>query len=127
GVAISEIDAPLRRDDADPQALVLAGMLRSDAVRDRARQDRPPAEARIARVGVEKAALNRPRLAAPEGGDGASGALVGDRDLRAQLIETKPFGEIGRLRRAAIDEKDRSAGVRSAHDDHVEQDLALRR
>ena len=81
----------------------------------------------VARVGVEKAFGDARGLVAPEGRDGAIGAHVSDRDLGAQLVEAKPLGEIGRLRRRAVDEIGGLLAARRAHDDHVEQDLALRR
>ena len=75
GVPVGEIDAALRRDDADAQALVLVDVLRPDGGRDRARQDRAPAEARIARVGVENAALDRALGSPPQKAATARGAL----------------------------------------------------
>ncbi len=67
------------------------------------------------------------RRRAPERDDAELGALVGDRDLRAQLVEAEAPGEIGRLRGGAVDEEGRARFAWDAHDDHVEQDLALRR
>ena len=101
-------------------------MLRFEGGGGRPRQDRAPAQARIAWVGVENAFVDARSLGVPEGGHGLIGAHVSDRDLGAQLIEAKPLGEIGRLPRRAVDEIRRLLAWR-AHHDHVEQDLALRR
>ena len=69
--------------------------------------------------GEEKAVVDARRRFPPEGGDCAARALVDDRDFGAQLVEAEPLGEIGRLRRRAVDEIGRLlAGC--AHGDHIE-------
>ncbi len=55
------------------------------------------------------------------------GALVGDRDLGAQLVEAEPLGEIGRLGRSAVEEVGRARFGRNARHQHIEQNLALGR
>ena len=93
-----------------------------------ARQDRAPAEAGIARIGVEKAALEACPGSPPQKATTARSALSSAiAILGAQLIEAEPLGEIGRLRRRAIEKIGGAVGVGRAHDDHVEQDLGLRR
>ena len=108
-VAIGEIDAALGRDRVDAQRLVSRQMRRAEGGGLRTRQDRPRAEARIARVGIDDGVLRGVLRLAPERDDAEPGALVGDGDLGAQLVEAEPPGEIGRLDGGAIDEETRAA------------------
>ena len=55
------------------------------------------------------------------------GALVRNRNFRSQLVEAQPLGEIGGLRRRAVEREGRAAVGRQPHDEKIEQYLALRR
>ena len=110
GVAIDEIDPALGRPDGDAEALVLACVLEPERSPDRARQDRAPAQTRIARVGVEKAFVDARGLAPPEGDDGALGALIGDRDLAVGTLGSSSGREALALLRLDRAEEAKAAG-----------------
>jgi hypothetical protein len=83
-----------------------------------------PAERRKARIVADERGVQfRLRAVAPAGHDAQRAGEILDRNLGAQLVETQPLGEVGRLRPRAIEVK---GAVCPCEDDKVEQDLALR-
>ena len=125
GVAVDEIDAALGHAEPDPVRGVAPGRVGVGCGEDRARADHAPAEIGVARVAHDEIFRGR-RRGAPHGGDAERGRAIGDRHLRAQLLEVEPLGQIRGLTCETIEQKERRLLARRGDDDEVEQQLALR-